>query len=168
MANTLLHALQTRNTTTENGMVTNSSSLNLCVDLFFTIGAMRGQDKTRLISNFSKAFNENPLTALRILFWVRDVRGGAGERQIFRDILEYLAVNHTKVLSKNLAHVSEYGRWDDLLVLFNTTLADQAKTLISDALKAGNKARLILEELDFLSEEECQKILDTYQNDGVA
>jgi hypothetical protein len=58
-----IDALQSKNTLTENGMVTNSSTLNECVNLFFTIGAMRGQDKDRLISNFSKAFNENPLTA---------------------------------------------------------------------------------------------------------
>ena len=166
--NTLLNALQTRNSRTENGMVTNSSSLNACVDLFFTIGAMRGQDKRRLITNFSKAFNEDALTALRTMFWVRDVRGGAGERQIFRDIIVYLVENHTEALAKNLSLVSEYGRWDDLLVLFGTKLDTQAKTLISDALKSGDKARIILEQLDSLSEEECQKILDTYQNDGVA
>lgn len=136
--NTLLNALQTRNNRTENGMTTNSSSLNACVDLFFTIGAMRGQDKNRLISNFSKAFNENALTALRTMFWVRDVRGGAGERQIFRDILKYLVENHTEVLAKNLVHVSEYGRWDDLLVLFDTKLDAQAKGLLADALKSGN------------------------------
>ncbi len=86
-----LDALQIEDTLTENGMVTNSSTLNECVNLFFTIGAMRGQDKERLLSLFSKAFIENPQTALRILFWVRDVRGGAGERQIFRDIIQLLA-----------------------------------------------------------------------------
>ena len=82
-------------------MVTNSSTLNECVNLFFTIGAMRGQDKERLLSLFSKAFIENPQTALRILFWVRDVRGGAGERQIFRDIIQLLAEVAPKVLAKN-------------------------------------------------------------------
>ena len=101
MANSLLDALRTRDNFTENGMTTNSSTLNACVDLFFTIGAMRGQDKQRLLSNFSKAFIENPLTALRILFWVRDVRGGAGERQIFKDIMLYLVDNHTEALTKN-------------------------------------------------------------------
>lgn len=134
----LINALQTRNSRTENGMVTNSSSLNACVDLFFTIGAMRGQDKNRLISNFSKAFNEDALTALRILFWVRDVRGGAGERQIFRDIMNYLVSNHTEALAKNLAQIPEYGRWDDLLTLFGTKLDVQAKTLIADAIKSGD------------------------------
>lgn len=138
MANSLVNALRTRDNVTENGMVTNSSSLNACVDLFFTIGAMRGQDKKRLIANFSKAFNENPLTALRTLFWARDVRGGAGERQIFKDLMVYLAENHNEALAKNLSYVPEYGRWDDLLVLFGTSLDTQAKNLIVNALNENN------------------------------
>jgi hypothetical protein len=121
-----IDALQSNDTLTENGMVTNSSSLNECVNLFFTIGAMRGQDKDRLISNFSKAFNENPLVALKTLFWVRDVRGGAGERQIFRDILKYLAENHPNVVKNNIQAIPYFGRWDDLSVLFGSTLEAQA------------------------------------------
>jgi len=135
---TLLKAMQTNNSLTENGMTTNSSSLNLCVDLFFQIGAMRGQDKTRLINAFTKAFGENPLNAMRLLFWARDVRGGAGERQIFRDIIEYLAKNRTEVLGKNLHLISEFGRWDDLLVLVGTPLETQALGLISEGLKSKN------------------------------
>ena len=135
---TLLRAMQTNDSYTENGMATNSTSLNLCVDLFFQIGAMRGQDKTRLINAFTKAFGENPLTAMRLLFWARDVRGGAGERKIFRDIIEYLANNRTEVLGKNLHLVSEFGRWDDLLVLVGTPLEAQALSLISEGLKSKN------------------------------
>jgi len=135
---TLLKAMQTNNSLTENGMTTNSSSLNLCVDLFFQIGAMRGQDKTRLINAFTKAFGENPLNAMRLLFWARDVRGGAGERQIFRDIIEYLAKNRTEVLGKNLHLISEFGRWDDLLVLVGTPLETQCLGLISEGLKSKN------------------------------
>jgi hypothetical protein len=164
MANSLVNALRTRDNVTENGMVTNSSSLSACVDLFFNIGAMRGQDKKRLIANFSKAFNENSLTALRTMFWARDVRGGAGERQIFKDLMVYLAENHNEALAKNLSYVPEYGRWDDLLVLFGTSLDTQAKNLIVNTLKAGEKAKKILETIDTLSEEDCQKILDSYQN----
>ena len=135
---TLLRAMQTNNSLTENGMTTNSSSLNLCVDLFFQIGAMRGQDKTRLINVFTKAFGENPLNAMRLLFWARDVRGGAGERKIFRDIIEYLANNRTEVLGKNLHLISEFGRWDDLLVLVGTPLETQALGLISEGLNSKN------------------------------
>lgn len=134
----LVDALQTKNTVTENGMVTNSSSLNDCVNLFFQIGAMRGQDKTRLINTFVKAYEENALTAMKILFWARDVRGGAGERQIFKDIVKYLAGSKTESMRKNLGLISEFGRWDDLLSLVGTPLENDALTLISDALKNGD------------------------------
>lgn len=134
----LVDALRTQDTVTENGMATNSSSLNYCVDLFFTIGAMRGQDKERLIGNFSLAFNEDPTRAMKILFWARDVREGAGERQIFKDILVYLVENHSESLKKNIALISEYGRWDDLLVLAETKLEQEAFSQIQIAIGAGN------------------------------
>lgn len=133
-----IDALQSEDTLTENGMVTNSSTLNECVNLFFTIGAMRRQDKERLLSTFSKAFNENPLTALKILFWVRDVRGGAGERQIFRDILKYLVENHPNVVKQNIQAIPHFGRWDDLSVLFGTKLEAEATKMFVDGLIVEN------------------------------
>lgn len=135
---TLLAAMQTENSLTENGMTTNSSSLNDCVNLFFQIGAMRGKDKQVLINTFVKAYNENALTAMRLLFWARDVRGGSGERQIFRDIVQYLANTQTKSLSKNLSLFSEYGRWDDLLVLIGTKLENEALGVIKKGLEDKN------------------------------
>lgn len=126
----LVDAMRQNDTVTENGMATNSSSLNHCVDLFFTIGAMRGQDKQRLIRSFSLALLEDPTRAMKILFWVRDVRGGAGERQIFRDVMKYLAENHTDFLMRNIPYVSEFGRWDDLLTLVGTKLETEALTQI--------------------------------------
>jgi len=134
----LLAAMQTNDVLTLNGMPTNSSSLNHCVNLFFQIGALRGQDKVRLINAFTKAFGENPLTAMKLLFWARDVRGGAGERQIFRDIVEYLAKNRKDSLSKNLHLISEFGRWDDLLVLVGTPLEKEALDLIAKGLADKN------------------------------
>lgn len=136
--NTLLAAMQTKDSRTENGMVTNSTSLNNCVDLFFQIGAMRGQDKTRLINAFTKAFGENPLTAMRLLFWARDVRGGAGERQIFKDIVTYLANNRAEVMRKNIHLISEFGRWDDILVLIGTPLENDALKVIAKGLADKN------------------------------
>lgn len=160
---TLLRAMQTNNSFTENGMATNSSSLNHCVDLFFQIGAMRGQDKQRLINAFTKAFSEDTLSAMRLLFWARDVRGGAGERKVFRDIIEYLAENRTETLRKNLHLISEFGRWDDLLVLVGTPLENDALTLIANALNEKKEAEEILSNIDFLSEEECGELINKFK-----
>lgn len=130
----LVNALRQENVLTENGMATNSSSLNPCVDLFFNIGAMRGQDKDRLLSQFSLAYTQDPQRAMKILFWARDVRGGAGERQIFRDIISYLAENYPDSLRKNISLITEYGRWDDLLALEGTKLEADAFSLIQKGL----------------------------------
>ena len=134
----LMEALQTENTTTTNGMTTNSSSLNECVNLFFSIGAMRGKNKEKVISMFSKAFNEDPRTAIRILFWSRDVREGAGERQIFRDVLTYLVENHPQAVKANLDLIPEYGRWDDVHVLIGTELESDVISLLVQGLKDAN------------------------------
>jgi hypothetical protein len=70
----LVNALRTKNTVTENGMYTNSSSLSATLDLFFVIGAIRKQVKTmegqsRLISKFEAARNEDSLITRKLLFW---------------------------------------------------------------------------------------------------
>jgi len=155
----LVDALRTKDTLTENGMTTNSSSLNSCVDLFFNIGAMRGQDKSKLISNFSSAFIEDPTRALKILFWARDVRGGAGERQIFRDIMAYLAENYKEQLAPNISYIPLFGRWDDLLVLEGTSLQNEAFFLVGQAIKNGKMAADVLPGIDNMSEEECIEML---------
>lgn len=136
----LVDAIRTNDARTENGMATNSTTLNMCTDLFFTIGAMRGQDKQRLINTFTKAYAEDALTATKLLFWARDIRGGAGERQVFRDIITHLANSkHVKTLERNIELIPEYGRWDDLLPLIGTPIETKALDLIAKALRDGNK-----------------------------
>lgn len=132
---TLFQAINQESTTTENGMPTLQTSLNDCVDLFFKIGASRGKD---IIPLFSKAFNSENEIATRIALWARDVRGGAGERKLFRDILSYLVTKDVDLARKVMVKVPELGRWDDLFVLFGTALERDALRLIADALKAGN------------------------------
>lgn len=125
MNNSQINTVENKNVTlTDNGMVTNSTTLNSCVDLFFSIGSMRGKSKERVTELFQEAFNENPLVATKILFWVRDIREGAGERKVFRDIIHYLAVNHPQTLKKNIDLIAEFGRWDDILILLGTELEE--------------------------------------------
>ncbi len=122
--NTFVKAItnSSNQTTTENGMPALHSSTNANVDLFFKISAFRGKD---ILSDFNIAFNENKELATRIALWARDIRGGAGERQIFRDILTWLEFNDINILLRVIPLISEVGRWDDLLV-FSTTRAKHA------------------------------------------
>jgi len=129
---TLIQAINQEQTVTENGMPTYTSSLNSVTDLFFKIGASRGKN---IIGDFSKAFAENADLAVRVALWSRDVRGGAGERQLFRDILTYLVDKDYELTKKIIAKVPELGRWDDLLVLFGTKAERDVLRMITKALK---------------------------------
>ena len=122
-------------TRTINGMKTNASSMNALVDLFFAIGASRGKDMTKA---FEKAIVANETLALRLLMWARDVRGGAGEREVVRKILTYMEKNHPAALERILPLIPEYGRFDDLLVFRTQAFKEKAYVIIGDALRAGN------------------------------
>jgi len=120
---------------TANGMLTNQSSLDPNVDLFFAIGASRGKDLT---GAFARAYAAEPDVAMKILFWARDARSGAGEREIFRQVLRYIEVNHPDSLERNLALIPEYGRWDDLLAFNTPRFRLAAFDVITRALRDGN------------------------------
>jgi hypothetical protein len=113
----LVNLARQKDALTENGMVTNSTSLNSCVDMFFMAGAARHWTSDDIKNLFQKALAEDPLTALKLMFWVRDIRGGAGERNFFRVCLTYLEKYYLGYLTKNVKLVPEYGRWDDIFVL---------------------------------------------------
>lgn len=139
MNNSQMETVENQNVTlTDNGMITNPTSLNKCVDLFFSIGSMRGKSKDKVVNLFNEAYNENPLVASKILFWVRDVRSGAGERQTFRDVISYLTTNSPQTVRKNIGLIPEFGRWDDVLVLLGTELEDDMFSLIKTALSNGD------------------------------
>lgn len=107
-------------TMTENGAKTHESSRSFCLDLFATIGALRRMSEDTVVDRFRLAYAEDPDMAMKILFWARDIRGGLGERQVFRTILKDLAEREPKSVVKNLSLISEYGRWDDLLCLLDS------------------------------------------------
>ncbi len=107
-------------TYTENGAATYRSTGSDCLDLFGTIGAIRGRTEEEIITRFVRAFAEIPDIAMKILFFARDVRGGLGERRVFRTLFRWLAVNYPESVKKNIPYVADYGRFDDLLVLIGT------------------------------------------------
>ena len=120
---------------TNNGMLTNASSLNPVVDLFFAIGSSRGRDITGL---FTQAYNFDPVRAVKVLFWARDVRGGAGERGTFRSLMLSLEQMDPDRAMRLIPLVSEYGRFDDLLVFQTPAVQAVALETYVQALRAGN------------------------------
>jgi hypothetical protein len=134
--NAFVNAIGTPNkTVTTNGMVAFDKTGSKLVDMFFNIGAAR--NNPNIVPQFMQAFAEDKLLATKMLFWARDVRGGAGERKVFRDILSKLAVTNPDLVKKNLPLVAKYGRWDDLLILKGDVL-QSAYRLIGTAIKSGN------------------------------
>lgn len=108
---TFANAVRNQNARTTNGMKARADTANACVDLFFNIGAMRGKN---VIPAFTAAYAQNPELAVRIALWARDARGGAGERKLFRDILEHLSFHEPQIAERILHKVPELGRWDDI------------------------------------------------------
>ena len=137
-------------TYTENGAVAHRTSGKDCLNLFAAIGALRRADDQNICSRFLKAYAENPDLAMKILFYARDVRGGLGERRVFRSILTWLASNEKSSVVRNLPYIAEYGRWDDVLVLLKTPCRKEALALLEEqfredlaALEAGGDISLL-------------------------
>lgn len=122
-------------TTTENGAGAYKSTLNACLDAFGSLGAMRKSSDTSIVSIFEKAFNEDKVLAMRMLFWLRDVRGGIGERRSFRLILKWLVERHPEYVLNNLSNILEYGRGDDYLCLLDTQLRNEVADFLKKAVE---------------------------------
>ena len=122
---------QTANTAyTENGAVDYFTTGSECLDLFSVIGAIRNREENRIWDHFAGALAEDADTAMKILFYARDIREGLGERHVFRVILRRLAFNATESVLKNLELVPEFGRYDDLLCLLDTPASDGVKKFL--------------------------------------
>jgi hypothetical protein len=133
--NAFVNAVANQEARTANGMVARKSTAKATVDLFYKIGASRGKDIT---GDFTAAYVENADVALRIAQWARDVRGGAGERQLFRDILVHLEKRDPDAALALLRKVPEVGRWDDIFVFTSPVLKSAAYSMLGDALRANN------------------------------
>ncbi|MDO4581944.1 MAG: DUF2828 family protein [Bacillota bacterium] len=132
--------IEANKTLTENGAITYASTSSDCLDLFATIGALRRESEEEIISRFIKAYAEDADLAMKTLFFARDVRGGLGERRVFRVILAWLAANEPASVRKNVEVIAEYGRFDDLLALLGTPCEQEALTCIKKQLAADLSA----------------------------
>lgn len=128
-------------TTTENGHPVASTTGSALLDLYGQIGALRGQDEGRIIKLFERALAEDKLLAMKILFYGRDARGGTGEREVFRTLTKWCAMNHPELLQPNVKLFPEYGRWDDLYSLVDTPLNGLAFKVINEQLSKDIVAR---------------------------
>ena len=113
-------------TTTENGAVALESTKNKVLDAFATLGSMKNAPEETIIKTFNDAFLEDRALAMRLLFYIRDIRGGQGMRRVFRVIVKFLANNYPQLVVKNLDNFLFFGRGDDVLCLLDTPIKDKA------------------------------------------
>ena len=127
-------------TKTQNGAVTHKSSLNACLDLF-SMGV--SGNKAFLIE---AALKEDPITAIKVVLYLRDCRGGQGNKDIAR---EFHKVVLTKLQEygafmtgyyKLLPYLPELGSWKDVYDLYgrNATLNKEILNLVQDAISNEN------------------------------
>lgn len=111
--------IETSVTLTENGGRALSTTGDKLLNLFAVLGALRTRPAD-VIEKFDTAYAENADLATKMVFYGRDVRGGLGERAVGRLMLRELALLYPEVVTANFKNIVEFGRWDDLFVLFDT------------------------------------------------
>lgn len=107
---------------TENGAIGYRTTEKYLLDMNFLVSSMRGMEEDEIVNMFSKTFYENKLLAIKWLFYVADVRGGLGERRLFRICFKYLASEHEEIAKRLLNLIPEYTRWDNLIILLEDKL----------------------------------------------
>ena len=113
--NLFLNSMKNK-TYTQNSALTHKSTESAVLDFFSRAGGLRGNPKVAY-KLFLDAYNEDQELALKALFWLRDVRGGAGERDLFRNILSNFYDSEGGVPEHLISLIPEYGRWDDVVSL---------------------------------------------------
>ena len=130
---------------TENGCLSYKSTLSKVYDMFAFGGAYRNRSEEDCIQLFSEALEEAEDLAIKCLFYLRDIRGGQGERRFFRVCYHWLADNRPEIAKRNLEYIPIYGRYDDLYCLFGTPLEKDALDFIKKEIINGIE---ILKEID--------------------
>lgn len=130
-----------RKTLTENGAVAYATTGKEMLDFNFKLAGYRKASEEEIRRDFGLVYYENPLLAVKFIFWVRDIRGGAGERRTFRVCLKWLAEHKPEMAKALIPLVAEYGRYDDLLPLLDTDLRKDVSAYYKKQLKEDNQRR---------------------------
>lgn len=136
-----------RKTLTENGAVAYTTSGKEVLDFNFQLGALRTAPVEKVMEEFQKVFYEDPMVAVKDLFYLGDIREGAGERNVFRSGLIWLANNKPEICKAIIPLVGEYNRFDSLLPLLDTAVrpavSQYMKTALEDDIKFSEAGRPI-------------------------
>lgn len=125
---TSLLAALTANTNAEtftlNGALTEATTANKHLDLFFLAGASRSMADTDIIKVFEESYRINKIITLQIFCWAIDIRAGAGERRFAQICLRYLYDNDRDIFNKIFLLIPQLSRWDLLFDYSNKEILD--------------------------------------------
>jgi hypothetical protein len=120
---------------TENGAAGYRTTGKSLLDLNFAVASLRKATPGDIAARFTRAFFEDQVAAMKWLFFARDIRGGLGERRLFRVVFQYMAKSDPNYIKPLIKLVPEYGRWDDLWCLFGTDLESDLLDVVCAQLK---------------------------------
>lgn len=109
------------------------------LDIFCGISRFNPTDE--IVSKFKCAIDENNELALANLLYILDIRGGKGERELFKVMFRYLCNNEKELALKILPFISEYGRWDYVLEGLNTLIDKEVVNLIKTQLEIDKSSK---------------------------
>ena len=99
----------------QNGALEYASTGSALVDFNARATEFRNADESVIIDAAVKAYSENPVDFVKLLFQTGDIRGGKGERHAFNTCMDWLVAMHPSVAAEVLALIPEFTRWDYLV-----------------------------------------------------
>jgi len=148
-------------TLTANGAPTFSSTGDVCLDFFFEV--LRGTDNDTIQRLARTAWESNPLDTLKLIFHLRSVLHGKGERKEFYTCLDYLRKDHPRTLLYNLRFIPDHGYWKDLLnwLVFECR-EDHSEFTLTTRAKTSNSIR---KRTNYKREPRAKKSMENRQKD---
>lgn len=117
---------------TENGAIGYRTTGKKLLDLNFSVASLRSASEQTIINKFMDAYWEDPVVAMKWLFYTRDCREGLGERRLFRVVLKHLAKDKPDVIKAVFNFTPQYGRYDDLWCLLDTDLKNAVISIVKE------------------------------------
>lgn len=141
--NALANENSNRKALTENGAVAYATTGKEILDFNFKLTGYRNASIDRIKRDFGRVYYENPTNAIRFLFWVGDIREGAGERKVFQAGLTWLAEKHPEVAKALIPFVGMYNRFDSLRLLLDTSIRNDVSVYLKKQIQTDAKNAMI-------------------------
>lgn len=98
-----------------NGALEYASRGSALLDFDARTTEFRNADKAVIVDEAVKAYAENPVDFVKLIFQTGDIRGGKGERHVFNTCMDWLVEMHPHIAVEVLDFIPEFTRWDYLV-----------------------------------------------------